>query len=266
MENVSKPILSRRALLRAAAGGSLALAGCGGGGSGRGSSVVRGGGSGGSLTSGCCTTTGSYTILLTLSAQAVSTIHAVGQKVTLVKAMTGMNSLAQPYTVAWMAIAPTQNNQITWQSNYALYATTMPITPNTSIFVNSKTSGAAMQTILYGYQQSAFTAGSSQLSPGQYGVLNQQADNISFGLLQQATVNFGAPLLFPINIVPTLVGQTALFSPEESIYLFLSSPANNGTVLGDGVASQPLLVTLNPLSPTATVGFDDVSNQFILLA
>ncbi|MCW3053913.1 MAG: hypothetical protein JWN14_3083, partial [Chthonomonadales bacterium] len=163
-----------------------------------------------------------YSIHLALNKEAVGKINAIGHKVTLVKATVGTNHTIPPLAVAWLAFSPTQNNEIVWQSNYSLYATMTPLTPNAVLFVNSETPGAAMARMRYSYHDNLFVDGPIQLPAGQYGVFNDQADSIHFGLLQQVTVNNMAPVLSPINSVPMLYKQSAVFVPREILYVFLS--------------------------------------------
>jgi hypothetical protein len=65
----------------------------------------------------------------------------------------------------------------------------------------------------------------------------------------------------PLNAVPVMTNESASFTPEETVSIFLSNIVNNGVVLSQ-VASNSLSVTLTSQSASAKIGFNDASNTF----
>ncbi len=88
---------------------------------------------------------------------------------------------------------------------------------------------------------------------------------LNFGLSQQAMVN-NVPVNAPLNSIPVGNDESATFTPEETVSIFLANSVNNGVVLSQ-VASNALVVTLSSQNAIANIGFtESSSNTFYLQA
>jgi hypothetical protein len=71
-------------------------------------------------------------------------------------------------------------------------------------------------------------------------------------------------LAVPLNALPVLYDEQAVFVPSDSILIFLSAYCTGDFVAG-ALPADALLVELTVQQPTAAVGFNDQSESFFLL-
>ncbi|WP_437962986.1 hypothetical protein WME76_48150 (plasmid) [Sorangium sp. So ce119] len=208
-----------------------------------------------------------YQVIIGIDSAGLHTIYRAGQAVTVIKCVGGQvmtpKSAATSLPVAWLAFQPLQSNQVMWTETYYAYATTTALQAGAVIVMNSKTGSPAQPGWTYTFAQGQFTSASASGSDSTFNVVNGQSNDFSFGLAQQATVNNIATVA-PVDAMPVLLGEEAYFSPSTTVLLFLSSCTQSGTVLV-GSPSSALAIRLSSQSPTATVGFNDATNQFYLV-
>jgi hypothetical protein len=205
----------------------------------------------------------SYTVNISISAADVSRIWQAGQAVMFAKPMFGAVTGAKAYTatvVGWIAFLPYESNQVSWEAAYYAYATTSPMTPGTSITVNSTCPQQAQTGMVYLFENGVFTA---QKGSGEYIFIRNMVSGplLSFGLVQTATVNH-QQMTSPVNAIMILYHQEATFTPEENVYIFLASSSSGGTIL-QAIPQNALAVPLTAQSPTANVGYN--GSGFFLL-
>ncbi|AOJ71383.1 MULTISPECIES: hypothetical protein [Burkholderia] len=202
-----------------------------------------------------------YQINISISNTGLNTIYQNGLHVTLVKSVISDPLQQGNLPIAWVTFQPLQLNQISWQEQYTMYATTTVLQAGATIMMTSQT-GAPIQTgWTYTFERAQFT-GADGGSPSTFNLLNSQAGNFSFGLAQQAVVN-NVPVAAPLNAVPVAYNMRASFTPIENLSLFLASYSNNGSVISQ-VASNALPITLSTQNPAAQVGFNERTNTFYL--
>lgn len=204
-----------------------------------------------------------YQLNISIDSKGLGQIYAAGQSVTLVKSVVANPLQSGNLPIAWVSFQPFQQNAITWIENYNLYATTTQLTAGATIVQTSVTGAPVLTNWTYTFAQGQFT-GAQGGSASTFNMINQQQGMFSFGLAQQAVVN-NVPVIAPLNAVPVLNNESASFTPQENVSIFLSMISNNGVVLSQ-VASNALTVTLTSQSATANIGFTDSSNTFYLLA
>jgi hypothetical protein len=204
-----------------------------------------------------------YQLNIAIDSKGLAQIYAASQWVTLVKSVVANPLQSGNLPIAWVSFQPFQQNSITWIENYNLYATTTQLTAGATIVQTSVTGAPVLTGWTYTFAQGQFT-GAQGGAAGTFNMTNQQQGMYSFGLAQQAVVN-NVPVIAPLNAVPVLNNESASFTPQENVSIFLSMISNNGVVLSQ-VASNALTVTLTSQSATANIGFTDSSNTFYLLA
>ena len=203
-----------------------------------------------------------YQLSIDIDSKGLSAIYAAGQTVTLVKSVTSNPVASGNLPVAWLAFSPLQTNIVTWIENYSIYASTTQLQSGATIMMTSVTPSSVQPGWTYTLQNGSFT-GASGGGASTFNALNQMNTYpFNFGLAQQAYVN-NVQTTAPLNAVPVLYTQTASFTPIETISVFLSSYTNNGVVISQ-VAGNALTVQLTSQSPSATIGFNDATNQFYL--
>lgn len=202
-----------------------------------------------------------YGLNISIDSTALGHIYGAGQAVTLVKSVVSNPLASGNLPVAWVSFSPLQENAVTWQESYNIYATTTVLNAGATI-VQTSVTGTPVQTgWIYTFAQ-GFFIGAQGGAATTYNMTNQQNGSFSFGLSQQAMIN-NVMVNAPLNAIPVLYNEGASFTPEENVSIFLSNSVNNGVVLSQ-VASNALAVTLTSQNPTANIGFNDATNTFYL--
>ena len=197
-----------------------------------------------------------YSLNISIDSTAVKTINQSGQRVTLVKSK-------KSGALAWVTFKPMENNLVTWEENYLIYATTTALQEGAVLNLESQTDQAVQTGSVYTLKDGVFTKGDGG-APGVFTAMNQDADGESFGLAQTAIIH-GKPVLAPLNAIPVNHNQHVTFEPIETVSIYLSDIQDNGVVISD-VTSDSLAVELTSETPNAKIGFNDASNTFFLQA
>lgn len=207
-----------------------------------------------------------YQVDIVIDGDAVKKIRQTGQSITFVRPvnafamadMLGDDGGATPFSVAWLAFPPSQNNVVTWTDACDLFVSTTPRFVNEVITVNATTMSAQA-----GQTWTLRSGHFSLTSPGSgaaHVAINLGADGLGFGLLAQATVDHGTLCTAPMNLQPVLAHQTVQFTASETVQIFLSTAASNGTII-PYVGDAGLTVAPKNDAPLA-VRFNTVTNQF----
>lgn len=204
-----------------------------------------------------------YQLNIAIDSTGLNQIYAASQAVTLVKSVVSNPLATGNLPIAWVSFQPFLQNAVSWVENYNIYATTTTLSAGATIVQTSVTGAPALTGWTYTFEEGQFT-GAQGGPAGTYNMTNEQQGMFNFGLSQQAMVN-NVPVMAPLNAIPVLNNESASFTPQENVSVFLSNVVNNGVVLSQ-VASNALAVTLTSQSPTANIGFSDSTNTFYLLA
>lgn len=202
-----------------------------------------------------------YQLNIAIDNAGLHQIYAAGQAVTIVKSVVTSPLASGNLPIGWINFQPLEENSITWMENYSIYATTTALNAGATIVQTSATAPGIQTGWMYTFKQGQFT-GAAGGGAKTFNMTNQQGGMFNFGLAQQAMVN-NVPVNAPLNAVPVLNNETASFTPEEKVSIFLSNSVNNGVVLSQ-VAGSALSVTLTSQSPAANIGFTDSNNTFHL--
>lgn len=200
-----------------------------------------------------------YTLNIDFPKQDLDTLYKAGEKVTLVK----QSANGQP--VAWVSFYPFENNTVTWEENYALYASTTQIEGGATI--QKMSDEMAQEQMMYSFQSGNFgtPAPSSQLGEGQYGVDNQtpiaQANGLTFGLAQSVQVNGTAYPNKPINADWVPSRHVATFVPYETIKVFMNNNIDDGMVVTE-VFSPSLTLTFGGSTTELTANYNASTGGF----
>ena len=119
----------------------------------------------------------------------------------------------------WYLI-PFENNIITWSKEYGVYASFTEILSGASIqkvsAVNPATSG-----VCYPFETGSFDDPAGDAGKNMYGIDNQTAMQLTFGMAQSVKANGSKFDASPLNAVPVLGHQKATFKPIEKLQVFL---------------------------------------------
>jgi len=200
-----------------------------------------------------------FEIDITIDQTGVEQINSSGQKVTLVQSVVSDPLETGNLPIAWLAFSPLEQNVVSWQENYYIYATTTQVQSGATIQMTSQTSGAAQEGFLYTFANGIFT-GAAGGGADTFNAKNAMSSAFGMGLAQQAMVN-NVQTFAPLNVSTVLANENASFTPEITLSVFLSSVQNNGSVLSQ-VAGNAFSFTLTSQAPSINLDFNDSTNTF----
>jgi hypothetical protein len=199
-----------------------------------------------------------YQLNIQIATQDVQTINAAGQKVAIVKSVG--NSSGTP--VIWVGFAPFENNQVSWQNQYGVYASSTQVQNGATIFKTSAVNPASAN-VYYPFVNGTFNP---PTTPGggnnTYGITNSYSQPFTFGMAQSVTANGNAFEASPLNAVPVLSNQNALFTPIERVKVFLFANFDNGVIISN-ITSNALEVDLTQIA-NRTIKYDQASGTFLM--
>lgn len=187
----------------------------------------------------------------------VHQINAVNQKVVLVKEVGG----ASGSTVAWITFSPFENNQISWEEEYGVYASTSSVEAGAEIIKTSAVNPAA-DAVIYPFETGAFDSPTGNIGANNYAIENETSQTLTFGLAQSVTANGSIFAANPLNAVQVLTNEQAKFTPIEKVKVFLHGEFNNGVIITN-ITSSALELDLT-VNPSMTIHYDSTQGRFML--
>jgi hypothetical protein len=195
----------------------------------------------------------SYSLTIQFTGQDAQAINSANQQVVLVKSVSGTNGTP----VAWVTFSPFENNVITWDDNYGVYASTTSVEGG-ALIVKSSTVNPATMNEIYPFESGAFD-NPIQGTVNTYGIKNLSPVTYTFGLAQSVTANSNSFDANPMNAAPVLPQETATFTPIETVQVFLGAQISNGAVITN-ITSGALTVELSN-NPQAIIHYS--AGQFV---
>lgn len=199
----------------------------------------------------------SYELIVQIDSADVKEINAAKQVVTIVKEVGG--SSGEP--VAWVAFSPFENNDVSWEEQYGVYASTSQVENGATITKTSAVNPATSE-VSYPFQNGTFGSPIPGGPANSYGIANQYSQQFTFGMAQSVTANGSKFDASPLNAVPVLSNEDATFTPIEKIKVFLHAHFNNGVIITN-ITSKALEVDLTN-SPKVTIKYDKASGKFVM--
>ncbi len=209
-----------------------------------------------------------YTLNIAFSNDDLAKLEGSGRKVVIVK-QTSDNSNGLHDTngndlgVAWLAIDPEQNIEVTWENKYMIYASSSKFESGASIKTSATEEEPMPKDFVYIYQNSGVFK-SKDFDSGvknTYYVRNEWKDTRTFGLAQEALVAGNGQGFTPINAEPLFTDENASFLPKEAVCIFLAKEDSSGKVISY-VKSDVLSVDLTSESSRSVV-YDSAISRFV---
>ncbi|MBF0624922.1 MAG: hypothetical protein HQL82_08950 [Magnetococcales bacterium] len=168
--------------------------------------------------------------------------------------------------VAWLVVQPMQANQVTWDEQYGVYASTSDMSNGATLTKMSSTGIPAVMGRLYDLS----AAGTIDLQPNSAGpnsftLLNQYQspkNYMTVGLYQNANVNSISILGNAISAVPVITNYTAVMTPFTTVYLWMQSQVKSNSVVTT-VTSTTTQVTFGGGVYSANMQYNSSSGSFI---
>ena len=196
----------------------------------------------------------SYKLTITLNAQDVHSINAAKQKIIIVKEVAvNSDSDAEASQVAWLSFSPFEYNEITWEAEYGIYASTTQHQAGANILKSSSIHPASSG-VIYPFETGAFDKHSGVVGINNYGIENRHDEDFTFGMAQSAKVNGTTYHAAPLNAVTVLSQEQAIFTPIEKLSIFLNGKFDNGVIISS-VRNKALKVDLTS-TPFLAINYD----------
>ncbi len=198
-----------------------------------------------------------YNLTIQLSNEDVHTINAAQQKIVIVKQVGG--SSGSP--VAWVTFSPFENNLVSWEEKYGVYASTTQVQAGATIQKTSAVNPAKPE-LFYPFETGSFGFPTGNAGRNNYGVENEYSQQFTFGMAQSVTANGSKYDAAPLNAVPVLSNEQATFTPIEIVSVFLHAQFNNGVIISN-ITSKALDVDLTS-EPSVTIHYSSSQGEFIM--
>ncbi|MFJ9457686.1 hypothetical protein ACIRST_21705 [Kitasatospora sp. NPDC101447] len=144
-------------------------------------------------------------------------------------------STVNPANVAWQVFAPLNENKITWEASYSVYASTTPVAEGAHISQSSvlhTPPPPAEDGVVYEFNGSIFKKSDSKAEKGSYWIKNTSKQLFQFGITQEASSDKSSikPGYSPLIIVPGGGSEILQFTPHETVYVYLTGHKESATV------------------------------------
>ena len=201
-----------------------------------------------------------YTLKITFTSDQLKTLLASETKVVLAKTSQGSNP-----NVVWQAFLPQQNNLISWNDQYGIYASHSPITNGTVLNQLAATPAGIPVGNLYSLQNSSailgpITGGQS----GSFAIANHitSKDFLTFGLYLNAVINQSECTGNAISATAVSMSETLYIKPPDTIHIWLASQVMGNTVLTP-ISSPVTQIKCSKKQNTIALQYDAVSGKFL---
>lgn len=199
-----------------------------------------------------------YMLNIHFSETALKVLAKAHQKCVLVKKTAGDKDTS----VSWVAFKPWAKNTITWQEDFAVYASDSEIQGGANIAKLSDKMAASG--VLYKLADGAIQAmgPGSDLPDNAYSIRNceDECEGITVGLAQSVSVNGRAYANNPINAVYVPLGQNVIMQPLESVSIYMENDVRDGMVITK-LKSDALTITYDE-ETEHTISYNPQTGQF----
>ncbi|MBD7912204.1 MULTISPECIES: hypothetical protein [Clostridium] len=201
-----------------------------------------------------------YSLKAYIDTETVSSIYESGQKIVIVKKNDGPEA-----NIAWVTFNPFEINNVTWESEYGLYASNTQM--QSGAIINTASYKIASVKNIYPFSNGVFGSPvvDSSLNDNEYGIINKARDyeHLTFGLAQNVIANSVVYEGNPINAKSVLYNQISSFIPHEKICIFIESKFDNGAVITH-IRSNSLCLDFS-VQPNIIIKYDKVIGEFVKL-
>lgn len=165
--------------------------------------------------------------------------------------------------VVWLAFNPLQNNQVAWQEEYGVYASTSPIQNGTQLAYTSTMPASLGNT--YVFQPNGTFSSLNQPNLHQnILILNEFPADITAGLYQSATVNGTNIPQNAITAQNVLVKSLSETTPMNKIAVWVQSRIAENTVITQ-TPSPMSIFSFSQVQASLNITYDAPSGHFIAI-
>lgn len=182
-----------------------------------------------------------FTLNTTFSDEALSTLYQTGTNVVVAKPAIG-----NAPNVAWVVFRPLEENTLTWDEQYGIYASTQSIQNGAVLTQIAATPFPAGDGLSYTLLPAGFFGSpTSGGTPGSFTAVNQ-FNNLppsgpgfmTLGLYQNATVNGTTTNGNAVSAAAVPYQSTAVITPFTTVFLWTQSQVTGNSVVTDVTSAQ----------------------------
>ncbi|MFE9259247.1 hypothetical protein [Streptomyces sp. NPDC006879] len=163
------------------------------------------------------------------AASDVETLHQTNTNVVVAKP----SSAGGTPDVAWIVYAPFQNNTMTWEEQYGIYASNVSTDTSGVVLTQLANRDGAQPGQIYTFSPAGtFLNPVSGGTEGSFTIKNQNTDYsyLTMGLYQSAVVNGISTVGNAVSAAPVLSGSTAQITPYTTVYVWTQSNISSNSV------------------------------------
>lgn len=201
-----------------------------------------------------------YELDIAFTNEQLQILYATGSNVIVAKPTGGSGP-----NVAWQVFKPMQANQVTWEEQYGIYASTTQIVNGARLSRLSSTGVPAAISKLYTLEDSAAITGpASGGTQDSYALYNTYSNQpfMTVGLYQDATVNGTSIAGNAVSAVPVLLQSTSVMTPFTTVYIWLQSQVVSNTVVTT-VTSPMTQLKFGGGINSISVAYDSATGHFL---
>ncbi|MFI2609402.1 hypothetical protein [Kitasatospora sp. NPDC018619] len=213
-----------------------------------------------------------YTLKIEITDTGLNTIGNAQQSVCLAKDVGTAGSTSNTARTVWVKIDPGENNVVTWEEDYRIYASESKIVDGAQVSSTTRTRDVVTLDYCYPFtKNNVFGEGTEDkdgegyysLHNGSNWTINEERQVCS-GLYQVSTVSGGGNDTNdqgPLNACYVPYNEKGRFAPEEVVYVWAQKVADTG-VVKEKVTTDMLKVEYDTGETSKTVHYDDTDNVF----
>lgn len=174
----------------------------------------------------------------------------------------------RPPNVAWLVFKPLQMNNVNWEEQYGIYASTVQIQNGARLTKMSQTEFPAVENKIYTLNAAGvFTGPSGVGTEASFTAVNNYNNlptlgYLTFGLYQDANVNGQSVVGNAISAVQVLYESIAVMTPDTTIYIWIQSFIHSNEVVTN-ITSQMTQVTFGGTVTNVALTYDAQSGKFL---
>lgn len=214
-----------------------------------------------------------YSLTVQIDAADLPTLQSAGEQIVLVRELADAGN-----TVAWIVLPLAPNHQLSWDDDYALFASGTPNIVGNRIVVTAGTTALAQCAYRYGTGGFQGPTPDAGLDADQVQVTNAipagTAPSVVLGLAQACGIDgtaAGNPQPLNAQTVPAL--QIALFTQSQNLWIYLASGVAAGTItrpplvsgMTEQVVSLATLLAFDAKNSIQTVRYSAVLGRFYVV-
>ena len=200
-----------------------------------------------------------FTLKVNFTQDQLNLIYASGSNVVLGKSDNGLSP-----QVAWTVFRPIVQNQVSWDSDYGVYASNTQLQPGARLVMMSVVPQAQTGQLFTIEPSGNISGPSGPGAQGQYSILDQfqSLPQLTTGVTQDIQVN-GQPMRTPPVLARAIFnGTQQSFKPTDPVFIWLQSNVVSGQVLGSATSTQTLL-DFTSSNTNISVSYDSATGRFI---